>query len=85
MQVMQTHFHTLLIFCKQEIYNLIHGNSCRFSSAIAPSTCSNILATTEEKFARVEVSSQAPRRSINISMEPTISKKQDLCSLPEQI
>ena len=46
------------------------------SSAIVPSTCSYILAGTEEKLARVEVSSQAPRRSINLSMEPTISREQ---------
>jgi hypothetical protein len=34
------------------------------------------LARTEEKLARVEVSSQAPRKLINLSIEPTISKEQ---------
>jgi hypothetical protein len=55
---------------------LIHENYCQISSAIVPSTCSDILARTEEKLARVEVSSQAPRRSINLSIEPTITKEQ---------
>jgi hypothetical protein len=55
---------------------LIHGNSCQISTAIAPSTCSDILYRTEEKLARVQVSSQAPRRSINLYMEPTVSKEQ---------
>jgi hypothetical protein len=69
-------FSYITHFCKQEICNLIYGNSCQISSAIAPSTCSDILARTEEKLARVEVSSQAPRRSINLSIELTISREQ---------
>jgi hypothetical protein len=35
-----------------------------------------LIYITEEKLARVEVSSQAPRRSINLSMEPIISREQ---------
>jgi hypothetical protein len=69
-------FSYIAHFCKQEIGNLIHVNSCQISSAIAPSTCSDILARIEEKLGRVEVSSQAPRRSINLSMKPTISREQ---------